>query len=76
MNPRGRRTNSKVYCYRLPSDADYDHLVAATERLFEAGNFSELFREGDSVALKQHFGEGDNCTYLRPPVARALVDKV
>ena len=76
MNPRGRRPNSKVYCYRLPPEADYDHLVAATERLFEAGNFNELFREGDSVAVKLHFGEGDTDTRLKPPVVRKVVDMV
>ena len=76
MNPRSRRPTSKVYCYRLPGDANDDHLVAATHRLFAAGNFAELFREGDSVGVKLHFGEGNNNTHLKPPVVRKVVDLV
>ena len=67
---------SKVYCYRLPSEADYHHLVSATETLFEAAQFGQLFRPGDSVAVKLHFGEGDNRTHLKPPVVRAVVERV
>jgi len=68
--------NAKVYCRRLSPDADYPDLVSATKRLFEVGNFRELFRRGDSVAVKLHFGEGDNDTHIHPPVVRAVVERV
>lgn len=67
---------SRVYCCRLPAEADYDGLVSATEALYEAAGFGELFGPGDSVAVKLHFGEGGNRTYLKPPVARAVVERV
>ncbi len=68
--------NAKMYCVRLPRKATYDHLVSATEKLYDACSLGDLFRQGDSVAVKLHFGEGDNRTHLQPPVVRAVVEKV
>jgi uncharacterized Fe-S center protein len=64
---------STVYQYPLAASATYDDLVAATDRLFAAAGFDRLFQPEESVAVKLHFGEGDNPTYLKVPVARALV---
>jgi len=68
--------SSTVYCVKLSDDATYDDLVVATDKLFDRCSFGELFGEGDSVAVKLHFGEGRNNTHLKPPVVRTIVERV
>lgn len=67
---------STVYSYRLSASASYDDLVAATDRLFAAAGFGDLFRPEESVAVKLHFGEGDNPTYLKASIARTLIARI
>jgi hypothetical protein len=67
---------STVYCYRLSASASYDDLVTATDQLFAAAGFAKLFRPEESVAVKLHFGEGDNPTYLKASIARALIARI
>jgi uncharacterized Fe-S center protein len=44
--------------------------------LFEAAEFGKIISQGDSVALKIHFGEPGNQAYLKPERVRALTRKV
>jgi uncharacterized Fe-S center protein len=67
---------STVYSYPLSPSATYDDLVRATDRLFAASGFGNLFQPEESVAVKLHFGEGDNPTYLKAPIARALIARI
>ncbi len=44
--------------------------------LFDRAGGGEVFRPGDRVAVKVHFGERGNTGYLRPAFARRLVGKL
>ncbi len=44
--------------------------------LFDRSGGGEIFRPGDRVAVKLHFGEEGNTGYLRPAYARRLVEKL
>jgi uncharacterized protein len=44
--------------------------------LFEAAGFEELIKERDLVALKCHFGEPGNSTFIPPVYIRRIVDEV
>jgi len=44
--------------------------------LFDRAGGGEVFRPGDRVAVKVHFGEEGNTGYLRPAFARRLVEKL
>ncbi len=46
------------------------------QRLFDAAAFQDLVSKGDLVALKVHFGTGENHRHLRPQHIRAVVEKV
>jgi uncharacterized Fe-S center protein len=45
-------------------------------KLFEVAGFEDLIREGDLTAVKLHFGERGNETYVSPLFVRQVVDKV
>ncbi|MHA1452120.1 MAG: DUF362 domain-containing protein, partial [Promethearchaeota archaeon] len=44
--------------------------------LWDAADFSKLVKKGDLVAIKVHFGELGNNTFLPPWYARLIVDKI
>ena len=50
--------------------------VELTQRVFDAAGLGACIDEGDLVALKMHFGEGDKPQVVPPPLVKAVVDKV
>ena len=46
------------------------------QRLFNRAGFDKLFAEGDRAAVKVHWGEPGNTTYVALPFVRTLVDLV
>lgn len=67
---------SKVYFTRLNSHSYKSNIPNKIKNLFEKAGFSELIQENDNTALKIHFGEKGNTTYLHPVYVRQIVDKV
>ena len=66
---------SKVYCtdFRCrPDEGPADKL----KRLIRAAGIGNIDMDGKFVAIKMHFGELGNMTFLRPNYARAVVDVV
>ncbi len=45
-------------------------------RLFDQAKFANIIQPGDLVAIKIHFGEYGNTSYIRPQLIRRIVDKV
>ncbi len=62
--------------------ADNRSLTAKTskikkiEKLFAKAGFDKLFAKDDLAAVKLHFGERGNDTFLKPMFARTVVDKI
>ncbi len=50
--------------------------LAKLSDLFDRSGAREIFRKGDNVCIKVHFGEEGNTSYLRPVYARFLVKKL
>jgi uncharacterized Fe-S center protein len=50
--------------------------VAKIQRLFDAAGFGACIVPGAPVAIKIHFGEEGNDSYINPVFARQVVDKV
>lgn len=51
-------------------------LIHKLRDLLERCGAKEIFRRGERVALKVHFGEMGNTSYLEPSFARVVVDKL
>ncbi len=66
---------SKVYftTFRVRVGESQTHKL---QRLMDKAGFKDMNLEGKFVAIKMHFGEWGNLTFLRPNWARAVADKV
>lgn len=68
-------TKSRVYFTDMRCDIG-DSLIAKTRRVIEAADFDSMDLTGKFVAIKVHFGELGNLSYLRPNYAKLLADLV
>ena len=67
---------AKVYFTDFRTKANGDGLPTKLKKLIRKAGISDLDLEGKFVAIKMHFGEMGNISYLRPNYARAVVDVV
>ena len=67
---------SKVYFTDFHTQAYGDGLPTKLKKLIKKAGIQDLDLEGKFVAIKLHFGELGNISYLRPNYARAVVDVV
>jgi uncharacterized protein len=54
----------------------YDSTVSKVGRLFEAAGFGECIEKNALTAIKLHFGEMGNDSYVNPVFVREVVDRV
>ncbi|MFB3764650.1 MAG: DUF362 domain-containing protein [Methanotrichaceae archaeon] len=66
---------STVYFAGVRSRSDKDSKVNKIRKLFDAAGFSEIAMKGDLTAIKLHFGERGNDSYVSPILVRQIVDK-
>lgn len=67
---------AKVYFTDFRTKANGDGLPTKLKKLIKKAGIANLDLEGKFVAIKLHFGEMGNISYLRPNYARAVVDVV
>ena len=67
---------SKVFFTDYRTKAHGDGLPTKLKKLILKAGIKDLDMEGKFVAIKLHFGELGNISYLRPNYARAVVDVV
>ena len=67
---------SKVYFTDFRTKANGDGLPTKLKKLMKKAGIADLDLDGKFVAIKMHFGELGNISYLRPNYARAVVDVV
>ena len=67
---------SKVYFTDFRTKAHGDGLPTKLKKLIRKAGIADLDMQGKFVAIKLHFGELGNISYLRPNYARAVVDVV
>src|SRR5664279_202596 len=66
---------SDVYFTDFRSRTDEDNKVNKVKKLFETANFKDLMDNDELVAVKLHFGEEGNDSYISPVLVRQVVDK-
>lgn len=67
---------SKVYFVRVENGEDVPSLAHKTQQLFDFAGFRDAIQKRDMVAVKTSFGEKGNIGHIKPPVIKAVVDKV
>lgn len=67
---------SKVYFTNFRTTAFGDGLPVKLQKLLRKAGIGTIDMEGKFVAIKLHFGELGNISYLRPNYARAVADLV
>jgi uncharacterized Fe-S center protein len=67
---------SPVYFAGVMARSDQESTVAKVQRLFDAAGFSSCIHKRDRTAIKLHFGELGNDSYISPVFVRQVVDKV
>ncbi len=67
---------SKVYFTDFRTEAFGDGLPAKLKKLTKKAGIGHIDFDGKFVAIKMHFGELGNISYLRPNYAKAVVDVV
>ena len=69
-------SKSKVYYTNFRTKAFGEGLPGKLKRLMKEAGIGNIDLENKFVAIKMHFGELGNISYLRPNYARAVVDVV
>ena len=67
---------SKVYFCDVYSNTQNKNLPNTVKRLFDKAGFGDFISKNEPVAIKLHFGEKGNSTYVSPIAIREVVDKV
>jgi len=66
--------SQKVYWTRIGGRDPAQNTISKIKRLFQTAGFSSLIAPGDITAVKIHFGEWGNDSYISPVHARQVVD--
>ncbi len=67
---------SKVYFSSTQARGYHENKISKIKKLYKAVRNSELFEKKDLVAIKLHFGELGNDTFIKPVFVRQVVDLV
>ncbi|MCX6689832.1 MAG: DUF362 domain-containing protein [Methanoregula sp.] len=67
---------SPVYFASLVARTDQESTIAKVQRLFDRVEFRACVHKNDRTAIKLHFGELGNDSYINPVFVRQVVDKV
>ena len=67
---------SKVYFCDFRTKAFGDGLPTKLQKLIKKAGIGDIDMDGKFVAIKMHFGEAGNISFLRPNYARAVVDVI
>jgi uncharacterized Fe-S center protein len=67
---------SPVYFASLRARDEKTNTVAKIRKLFDDAGFDEIIAKRDRTAIKLHFGELGNDSYINPVFVRQVVDKV
>ncbi|RLI62399.1 MAG: 4Fe-4S ferredoxin, partial [Promethearchaeia archaeon] len=67
---------SKVYFIGLDVEDEEDQMHLKIQRLFDAAEFNSFLKKGDLTAIKVHFGEMGNSTFIPPWYIASIVAKI
>jgi uncharacterized Fe-S center protein len=67
---------AKVYFADMRARSEEENLLNKISRLFKKAGFDKIIEKDDRVAIKAHFGDLGNTTFVRPVFIRRIVDEV
>lgn len=67
---------SKVYFVNLRARSPRENKISKIRKLYEAAGFDDFTQKNDLTAIKLHFGERGNDSYINPVFVRQVVDKL
>jgi len=67
---------SKVYFADLRARSPQESTISKIQKLFDEAGFVELLGAEDLTAIKIHFGEYGNDSYINPVFVRQVVEKI
>ncbi len=67
---------STVYFSTVRARSPSESKVNRIERLFDAAGMNEAVKKGDLTAIKIHFGELGNDSYVNPALVRPIVERI
>lgn len=67
---------SKVFFIKTENGEDLSSRSVKVKQLFDFAGFKNAIQKNDMVAVKTSFGEKGNIGHLKPPIIKAVVDKV
>ncbi|MDO5713893.1 MAG: DUF362 domain-containing protein [Tissierellia bacterium] len=67
---------TKVYFSEMYGTSENNNMPSKVRKLYDALKFDEKIEKGNQVAIKLHFGEKGNTTYMHPVAVRQVVDKI
>jgi uncharacterized protein len=68
--------SSKVYFVNLRTRTNKGNKISKVRTLFDEAGFNDLVKKDDLMAIKLHFGERGNDSFINPVFVRQVVDKV
>ena len=68
--------NSAVYFARMRIRSPEENNCTKLAKLCSLSGLSSIISEGDLTAVKIHFGESGNDTYIKPIFARSIIDEI
>ena len=69
-------SKQKVYFANMSARNPNDNTISKINRLFDSAGFGETITRNSLAAIKLHFGEIGNDSYINPVFVRQVVDKV
>ncbi|MGZ4852495.1 MAG: DUF362 domain-containing protein [Halobacteriota archaeon] len=67
---------SAVYFARLKAGGRGESIIARVQQLFDAARFDRIVASDAPTAIKIHFGERGNDSYIHPVFVRQVADKI
>lgn len=67
---------SKVYFSDFRSRSIQENKASKIKKLFDRSRFDQFINRNDLTAVKLHFGEEGNDSYIKPVFVRQVVDKI
>ncbi len=68
--------SSKVYFANLRTRTNKSNKISKIRNLFDSAGFNDLVKKDGLTAIKLHFGERGNDSFINPVFVRQVVDKV
>lgn len=70
------KQKAAVYYAGLRSRKEKENKIRKIEKLFDAAGFGKMVDKGHLTAIKVHFGERGNDTFISPVFVRAVVERL